>query len=73
MKKESRYTPYGNLVMTIDEYVKQWDDLIIPLQEKLNVRVFAYNPSISIENNDNPNATAQLPMWLAKKIIGWDK
>ena len=70
-QKQSYFTPYGRSMLTVDEYLQQWGDLLIPLQEHLDMTTLSFNPTVSLMDNTDNNLTVQLPLWFAKRLIGW--
>ena len=52
-------------------YLKCWrDEILDPLEKKLDVTVSGYDPSISFYDGEDMQASAQIPLWLAEKILG---
>jgi len=60
--------PDGNPSYNPDEFAREWQKLIDPLEKGLSIRVSGFDPGFSVEDI-NSNNTSQIPMWLAKRII----
>ena len=52
------------------EYLQEWNKLLDPLSEKLNMQVYAFDPEIKLCDTTNAlRPVVQIPVWFAKKIL----
>lgn len=49
-------------------YLDSWYEIINPLEEKLNISVFGFDPGFLARDNET-EATVDIPLWLAKRIL----
>lgn len=49
-------------------YLREWGALIKAVEQRLDARVYAYNPNVAVRRRDGSGA-ATLPLWLVKKIV----
>jgi hypothetical protein len=68
MDKVALYLPNGKETSDRNLWRKEWDSIVIPLEQKYDCAVFAFGPSLSIEDNKS-TATALVPLWLAIRMI----
>jgi hypothetical protein len=63
--------PNGKETYSEKTYFNAWDKVNKTLERKLGVKVFGFDPSISVYDADDGmmNRTCQLPMWLVRKIL----
>lgn len=66
--------PDGEIIRGTKKYLTAWDKIIRPLEDRLNVKVYAFDPSIQIMRvvDGKPQygtGIVDLPVWLAKKIL----
>ena len=60
--------PDGSPAENPEEFAKEWQKFIDPLEKGLGVRVLGFDPGFSITDADG-KGSCELPMWMAKKII----
>lgn len=59
--------PDGTITSSGRTYGKAWADFYEPIERVLGVRVYGFDPSLSMADL-NSGGTAQIPMWLARRI-----
>ncbi len=52
-------------------YVSEWKKLTEAVEKKLDARVYAFDPGVTVCLPDGCGS-ATLPLWVAKKIAGLD-
>ena len=50
-------------------YYETYDEIIKELEKKLDVVVYGFDPGFSVYDVNNNRVTANIPMWLAERII----
>jgi len=60
--------PDGNYTPSATRYANEWNELTKAVEDKLDVRVYAFDPDLAVCMKDG-RGSATLPLWLAKKII----
>ena len=70
MSKQFRL-PSGNYTKSTRRYLSEWRELTETVEQKLDARVYAYDPDVAVCLPDG-HGSATLPLWVAKKIAGLD-
>lgn len=61
--------PDRSVTNDVKVFDREWDKIIIPLEKKLGVLVLSFDPGFTVLDRNDKSATANIPMWLAKRII----
>lgn len=71
MAREYRNLPDGTYTQSVREYIKAWDAIRLPLEQKLGLKTIGYNPGFLMGDAGAtaPHSTVNIPVWLAKRII----
>lgn len=70
MSKQFRL-PSGNYTTSTRRYVSEWKKLTDAVEQKLDARVYAFDPGVAVCLHDG-RGSATLPLWVAHKIAGLD-
>jgi hypothetical protein len=59
--------PDGQQTTDSSKYLNEWNELKEAIERVLDVHVYAYDPDISVRDHFSIRS-AELPLWLAKRI-----
>lgn len=68
MNREYRL-PSGDYTASTRRYVSEWRKLTDAVEQKLDARVYAFDPGVAVCLPDG-RGSATLPLWVAQKIAG---
>ena len=61
--------PDNTLTNDINEYYAAWDVLVVFLEKRLNVRVYAIDPGFQCRDNEHSSPTFELPTWFVLRLM----
>lgn len=64
----ARRLPDGTTTKSVRTFTKAWDEIIHPLEERLGVRVYGFDPGFLVQDKET-GRSAEIPMWMAKRIV----
>jgi hypothetical protein len=72
--KQPRYfhRPNGKLTKSVKFYLKEWRQIIRPLEKLTGMKVIGFDPGFllaRIENGKTVQGTVDIPMWFAKILV----
>jgi hypothetical protein len=70
MSKQFRL-PSGKYTTSTRRYLSEWKKLTEAVERKLDGRVYAFDPGVSVCMQDG-RGSVSLPLWVAEKIAGLD-
>ena len=70
MRKQFRL-PSGRYTTSTRRYLSEWKKLTKSVEQKLEARVYAFDPDVAVCLPDG-RGSAALPLWVAHKIAGLD-
>jgi hypothetical protein len=72
--KQPRYfhRPNGKLTESVPFYLKEWRQIIRPLEKLTGMKVIGFDPGFllaRVENGKVVQGTVDIPMWFAKILV----
>lgn len=61
--------PNNTITEDVNEYYNAWDVLVVFLEKRLNVRVYAIDPGIQCRDNLQSNPAFTLPAWFVLRLM----
>lgn len=60
--------PDSTLTDDYDFYIAEWEQLIKPMLERLNLKLIGFDPGYLVQMTEKPYRTLDIPIWFAMRF-----
>jgi hypothetical protein len=67
LQKIYRVCPSGKSTLSVNRYMREWYEVIRPLEKKMDMKIHSFDPDIRLSSKKG--YSFNFPIWLVEKLL----